>query len=766
MAAGGQGLLVIALIATSLSAAAYVAAWRGKQKVPAWARRAFDVACASVVVASLGLLALLLTHRFDVAYVQSYTSRDLPLPLLISAFWAGQEGSFLLWALMTSVIGVILARRSGDDERFVMPFIALAQLFLLLLLIAKSPFAPTQGVAEEGHGLHPLLQNVWMVAHPPILFLGYALMTVLFAYAMGALVKREYETWVTPVFPWLLAAWTTLFVGIALGGYWAYETLGWGGFWGWDPVENSSLVPWLTVTALLHALVVQRVSGAMQRTSLVLAIVSFLLALYATFLTRSGVLSDISVHSFVAASAGFNLLLLSFPLTLGVIAGVLFVKRAQTIPTPPVYHSLLSRGFAFFASVIVLCAAAALVLIGTSAPLLLRLMGHRMVLTERYYNQVSTPIGMALGLLMALAPLLSWKNTDGAKLCRRLILPLIVTAVAVVVAGVGCGVGWGWLIFIGAAAMAFAVNAERLYQGVRRGHFVSAGGYVAHLGTALFLVGAVGSSVYQRQQVVTVARDEPASALGYQFTYHGQREQSAPGRRVRREVTLHVQEGARTFDTQLTLLPTDEGWVNTPAIRRTLFFDLYLAPKQLEVESVSPAFVLGKGEEKQIGEYEVRFVGFKMLSHGKTPDDFRVGAELEVQNGKGSGIVVPTVDARKRPLDTPTLPGDERVSVQLTDLKADSGQVELRLAGLPASDGTLRERLIMEVTYKPTIAFVWMGVLLVAAGGLLAVCRRAREARRVETAVPAPLASTRPRPSLPHKRNGIRGKGHRARGDH
>ena len=731
-----------------------MATWRGKRAVPSTlARRAFDAACITIVAASIWLLVLLLTHRFDVAYVQSYTSRDLPIPLLISTFWAGQEGSFLLWALMTAVIGVALARRSGADERFIMPFVALAQLFLLLLLIAKSPFAPTQGVAEEGHGLHPLLQNVWMVAHPPILFLGYALMTVPFAYAMGALVKREYETWALPVFPWSLAAWTSLFAGIAMGGYWAYETLGWGGFWAWDPVENSSLVPWLTITALLHALVVQRSTGAMRRISLVLAIVSFLLALYATFLTRSGVLSDISVHSFVAASAGFNLLLISFPFTLGVIAGILFIKRAQNIPAHPAYQSLLSRGFAFFASVIVLSAAAALVLIGTSAPLLLRLMGHRIVLTERYYNQISTPLGIFLSLLMGLAPLLSWKNTDGAKLQRRLILPLVATAVAVVVAW-GCGMRSAlWLTFTAAAAVAFAVNAERLYQVVRRGHFVSAGSYVAHLGTALFLVGAAGSSVYQRQQVVTITQDEPASALGYQFAYHGHREQPAPGRRTRREVTLHVNEGAKAFDTRLTLLPTDEGWVNTPAIRRTPFYDLYLAPKQLEVESVSPSFVLGKGEEKQVGEYDVRFVGFKMLSHGKTPDDFKVGAELEVRNGKGSGVVVPTVDARKRPLDAPTLPGEDKVSVQLTDLKADSGQVELRLAGVSAPDSTPVERLTMEVTYKPTIAFVWFGSLLMGLGGLIAVCRRAREARRVETTVPAPLASTCPRPSVRHKGN-------------
>ena len=229
-------------------------------------------------------------------------SRSLSTGYLVSGLWAGQEGTYLLWALLSAAIGVALAVSSGKPGRLgessVMKFYVLAHTLLLVLLLAASPFKKLSFTPADGAGLNPLLQDPWMVIHPPIVFVGYALYAVPFALAMAALARDDYKVWVVQALPLMVAAWLFLGAGILIGAKWAYGTLGWGGYWGWDPVENASLVPWLTGGALMHTLIMQRERGKMVRTNVVLATVSFLLVMYATFLTRSGVLTDFSVHSF------------------------------------------------------------------------------------------------------------------------------------------------------------------------------------------------------------------------------------------------------------------------------------------------------------------------------------------------------------------------------------------------------------------------------------------------------------------------------------
>ena len=421
----GHSAIYIALIATLVAAYAYITVLRGQAESLKLARFSLALAATGVVVALGSLLMLFLGHHFEVSYVYDYSSSDLSTPLLVSALWAGQSGSLLLWTLLTAVIGIVLALSSGKDEPYRMPFFLLAQLYLIVLLISKSPFATLHGpIPPEGSGLNPLLQNIWMIIHPPFLFLGYALLTVPFAMALGSLLKREFNDWIGKLMPWAVIGWVALFVGIALGGYWAYETLGWGGFWGWDPVENSSLVPWLVLTALLHGLIIQRVTSSFHRTNYALAVSPYLLALLATYLTRSGILGDTSVHSFGQASSQFNLLMIGFPCVFAVIALLLYRRAARNIQTQPAYTSLLSKGFLVAASVVVLLALTVAILCGTIAPIVMAQFGHSFAVSQSYYNRVSTPAAVIICVLMALAPLIGWKPVSAAEIKPALVSPL------------------------------------------------------------------------------------------------------------------------------------------------------------------------------------------------------------------------------------------------------------------------------------------------------------------------------------------------------
>lgn len=298
----GNGAIILGFLAAMTAMITYLMSVRNPRLVGV-ARGGFHVTVSTVLVASLILLILIVKHQFQFHYIWAYSSRDLPLGLLMSTFYAGQEGSFMLWTLMVALVGVVLLAytQKRDNEREVMGVYSSILAFLMMLLIVKNPFAPIEGnvIPADGRGLNPLLQNFWMQIHPPILFLGFAAMAPPFALAIAALMRRKYQAWVVSSLPWVLGGSMLLGLGIALGGFWAYETLGWGGWWGWDPVENASLIPWLISVALVHTMLTQKRTKGLTLTNFMLAILAFVLVLYSTFLTRSGVLGEASVHSFV-----------------------------------------------------------------------------------------------------------------------------------------------------------------------------------------------------------------------------------------------------------------------------------------------------------------------------------------------------------------------------------------------------------------------------------------------------------------------------------
>jgi cytochrome c-type biogenesis protein CcmF len=327
----GPILINAAFASAALASLLYFITSSGKNDMTKYARLLFHAAAVLTISSAAFLLYLIITHQFQYTYVWNYSSKDLPANLLISTFYAGQEGSFHLWAFLMAILGVFLlpylANRDREPalnnlkkekyEPLVMGVFTLLQAFLLFIMIIKSPYlfvwdsfpADVQMgfIPEDGRGLNPLLQNFWMTIHPPILFTGFTALSIPFCFAIAALIKNKYDVWMKLAMPWTLFAGMILGLGIMLGGYWAYGVLGWGGYWAWDPVENSSLVPWLLIIGAIHTMVAEEKVGKYKKTSLILCILAYSTVLYSTFLTRSGVLGDASVHSFVPCSAAFAL---------------------------------------------------------------------------------------------------------------------------------------------------------------------------------------------------------------------------------------------------------------------------------------------------------------------------------------------------------------------------------------------------------------------------------------------------------------------------
>jgi len=340
---------------------------------------------------------LIFENDFSVEYVASYSSTTLPTIYKISAFWAGQQGSFLLWLLVHAIIGAVLTFRRTSTAALGIYF--LLQSILVLLVLAKSPFAEHSAQVFEGVGLNPLLQDFWMAIHPPIIFVGYALLAVPFALSVGSLLtEAASRSWLEEARKWTLAAWAFLGAGIFIGGYWAYKVLGWGGYWGWDPVENSSLVPWLLAAVLLHLINLARKKSAVLSVAHVAATFTYALVIYGTFLTRSGILGDFSVHSFAGSNIGLSIALANALILIGGLV-IIFIK-AKDFPQGKMYDAHGESSFAILLGCLLIIFIAAIVWIGMSMPLLSQLFGEAAAVDTDFYVKSTAPIALTLAALM------------------------------------------------------------------------------------------------------------------------------------------------------------------------------------------------------------------------------------------------------------------------------------------------------------------------------------------------------------------------------
>ena len=358
------------------------------------------ISAAFITAASLFLWLLIFENDFSVEYVATYSSTTLPTLYKVSAFWAGQQGSFLLWLLIHALIGAVLTFRRTEAAALGIYF--LLQSVLVLLVLAKSPFAEHSAQVYEGVGLNPLLQDFWMAIHPPIIFVGYALLAIPFALSLGSLLtEAASKNWLEEARRWTLIAWSFLGAGIFVGGYWAYKVLGWGGYWGWDPVENSSLVPWLLAAVLLHLINLARKKSAVMSVAHVAATFTYSLVIYGTFLTRSGILGDFSVHSFAGTSIGVTIALANALILIGGLSIILV--KAKSLPQGEMYKSHSEPAFIILLSCLLIIFIAAIVWVGMSMPLLSQLAGEAAAVDSDFYIKSTAPIALFLAALMIYA---------------------------------------------------------------------------------------------------------------------------------------------------------------------------------------------------------------------------------------------------------------------------------------------------------------------------------------------------------------------------
>lgn len=702
------------------------------------ARIGFYTMTALVSLASAYLLYLILSHQFQLSYVYRYSSRDLPLGYLISTFWAGQEGSFLLWAFLTALMGLVLIKTAREFEAPAMLMINLIQGFFLVILIKASPFEVLPQTPPDGAGLNPLLQNPWMVIHPPVLFTGYAAAAFPFALAVAALVLRQYKAFVTRALPWTLFTSLTLGAGIIIGGYWAYKVLGWGGYWGWDPVENSSLIPWVAMLALFHGLIVQKIKGALTKTNLFLAIVSFALVLYATFLTRSGVLADFSVHSF--QDLGINSFLILFILTILGIGIMLLFKKHREIPHVALELTSLNREMILLTSLFVFAASAFFTFMGTSSPIFTGLLGQPAQVNIQFYNKIHLPIAILMGVLLGLAPFLRWRGNDRNSVLKSILPSLILTSVSTAIPFYLGKSNPLHLIFIASGAFAFWSNLIVSIRLLKTG-WQQTGASLAHVGAALLLIGIIVSTTFEEKQKIVLDQNVPGKIFDYQMVYKGMR----PAANGKDRMNIEVREGRSNYTAEPRFYQSqyNQSVMAEPDVSSTLFYDLYISPLQRMPSSAqSPGtqnLLLTKGERKQLGEYEIYFKGFDMNEHGEG-GSLRAGARLEISTGTEKFSVVPAIifDQNEYRAEPATFPDtqqkqNEKATVVVNKIDADQKAVELVFEGIGLkTEGAAptSEQVILDVSKKPFMSILWLGTILITAGTLIAIKRRIPEPLR------------------------------------
>jgi cytochrome c-type biogenesis protein CcmF len=742
----GTIIVYVAFFSCFLSAVMYFMASRGKIKVLSSARLLFHVSVIMTISSAAFLLYLIITHQFQFTYVWNYSSKDLPINLLASTFYAGQEGSFHLWSLMMAILGIFLLaylkirdkdhapnNHSEKDqyEPLVMFSFTLIQSFLLLILIIKSPYlyvwesfpkdVAIGYVPEDGRGLNPLLQNFWMTIHPPILFAGFSSLAIPFCFAIAALVKNQYNRWLKLALPWTLFSGMVLGVGIMLGGFWAYGVLGWGGYWGWDPVENSSFVPWIVIVAAIHSMIAEEKTGKFKKTSLMLAITAFILVLYSTFLTRSGILGDASVHSFVDPGQEVYLFLVVFLSLFGAggIGLILFRwKSLNATNTEP--SNILSRESAVFVGAITLCATALVIFVGTSWPIF-----SVGTIDPSFYNKMNLPLAILIAAINGISILLAWKHTEEKRFFKSLYLPLILTGVVTTVLVIFGIDDLLIAIFAAAALFALFINANIAIKIFTKNN-LKAGPYIAHFGIMVLFLGIIGSSKYSEEVNLSLPLNETKSALGYQMTYRGATPFADDKEKYHFNVV--VEKDGKGFLLQPVMFYSEysQGIMKNPDIANLGIKDVYLSPMSLESPksfSEKDVVTFTKGEEKEVKGLKVKFIDFdrskfsqEAVQEGKNNI---IGAEFEVTyNGNTEKVVAEQLITSGNTENMPArLSGTDKFTFLLSHITI-AGETSADLAIIDESKPSVLdpETLVLTASIKPFINLVWGGTIIMALG--------------------------------------------------
>jgi cytochrome c-type biogenesis protein CcmF len=559
--------LVLGLWGVSI---AFSGRWRARPELAATVVRSVYAVSGCLLVASIALWKGLISHDFNIEYVAAYTSRNLPPYYIFSAFWAGQKGSLLFWAVVLSLFASAAQLLTPRRYAHLMPYVAgvtsaVIAFFVSVMLFAADPFERLGFVPADGRGLNPQLQNVGMVIHPPMLYLGYISITIPFAFAVAALLSKRLDVgWIHAIRKWTLVSWLFLSIGITLGMWWAYVELGWGGYWAWDPVENASFLPWLTMTAFLHSVMIQEKRGMLKRWNFGLIIGTFLLSIFGTFITRSGVIA--SVHSFTQSNVGY--FFLAFLVVAAILAFTLLYTRWGLLEAEVELESVVSREAAFLFNNLLFVGIAFSVLWGTLFPILSELVkGSKITVGPPFFNRVNVPLGLLLLALTGVGPLIAWRKASSANLRRQFIAPVglgLITLATLLVLGLR---DFYAVIALALAGFAAGTIVQEFYRGVRarrRMHGESMplafarligrnrrryGGYIVHAGILIYFVAFAGMA-FKREREATLKPGESvelSSPFGhsYRFTHVGVSQYEALNRIVSAATVEVAKDGKR-----------------------------------------------------------------------------------------------------------------------------------------------------------------------------------------------------------------------------
>lgn len=799
----GQFFIVLSLVSSLVACIAYWKSARsaGLPETEGWkkiGRVAFIVDAISVF-AIFGLIFYIISqHYFEYYYAWNHSDSSLSNRYLLSSIWEGQEGSFILWAFWHGVLGFFIIAKGKKWEAPVMTVVSFAQFCLSTMLlgllifdirIGSNPFlllrdtdlvtaASTPFLFDstgnlradylrfiyegDGAGLNQLLQNYWMAIHPPVLFLGFATSLIPFAYAIGSLIVKDYKGWLKPALPWSLFSAVALGTGIMMGAKWAYESLSFGGYWAWDPVENASLVPWLILVAGIHTMIIFRTTGHSLRITYFFIIIQFLLVLYSTYLTRSGDLQDTSVHAFT--DLGMNWQLRIFVLVFAIPSLIMLFRHYKHIPHIKKEEETYSREFWMFIGSLVLFLSALFILLFTSLPVINKIFGSSFTVgndVEFFYNRIQIFVAIVLGILTAATQYLKYKNTSKAYFAKRLALPLLISVIISLMISLFGGIqytkyGLGFLAAIHVALFSavFAVVGNFIYiwKGLK-GKMLASGASIAHIGFGLFLVGVLISSA--NKEVLSVNRVNPLNFgeetkekgtenltmfqgirtdMGEYWATYVKDTSNVKGNMMYFHILMESKDGKEKFTLYPDLIRNtkgQEGFSNNPDARhywnRDIFTYITYADKMTTGEDTAQF----RTHEMKPGDTIYYSAGFIKLDtvtinpndaiHSFTEKDTALRAELTVQSIEGSSF-------KAYPL---YYLENNKINYVLDTVISQGLAIGFsRIAGANAIEISVKESakltpfIALKVLKFPMINLVWIGTIIMLAGFLISMYYR------------------------------------------
>ncbi len=758
----GKSFIFLA-IALCLFAAVLMIA-RKDERAGKIAQRLFTFGSLSFISAFVCLLVLFLTHQFQFKYVFEHSALDHEVQYLVAGVWSGQEGSFLLWGLMASVVGVLAVRGSGIYRRWFTVVYGLFLSGLAGILAYESPFhlleiEKIHVVPPDGLGLVPSLLNYWIVIHPPTIFLGFGTLTVLFAYAFAAVLQRDVVSWIPQVRPWAVFNLAILGVGLCMGGFWAYETLGWGGFWMWDPVENTSFVPWCAVVAFVHGMFVQQARKKWFLANVLMGALPFVLFCYGTLLTRSGWLGDTSVHSFAQMNPVAKTLLvcLSLASLIAFVASLIVqwssIRSSLPVPTATSASFLSRETFYSIGTWLLLFGFAFATGVGMSVPAILRAFGRTpKVVEEGLYHYVLAWLLPPFMIAMAIAPFLNWKGLSFRELFGR-----ITNSLAITIGIIGFILLWmkspgfhaptedqtidlgpfgksqfivTWVLFLTGLCLFVAVASFwRMMESLKKSR-QTVGAMMAHFGVAVALLGLVFSRGFEQKAELIVHPSENPTAFGYsiealeQTSVFSDRNNKIPIRAVSADDEIIAKPTLYYFPSGNDRKPTPMPW---PSIISRPFYDYYFAISEPIFDATDwTDFVLTEDpikspDFKAHRDVVLMYTGYEVEGSIAEDGESLLTAKMVAVMDEQTYEVEPSVTVR---LGGETEPHEARIGDKY---KLFLGTMDPKTHAIQVRLEYIQPAYPMVIYFKPLTLFVWLGVGIMALGGLLAAAGRRKE---------------------------------------